>query len=320
MKNSIILLILFVAMHISFVSAQTDTISNNIYQYNGNLGIGTRFPTSKFTLITDEVITNPTFGICNIRNNHYATFDGFSASDVPFVGSLINGRRSRGTLDNPQNVIAGDRISGIVSAMYYEGEFRFSSGINFYAGQGLDYYSYPSYMVFRTTGVDESVSSERMRLSEEGHLGIGTDNPASRLTVANGDIFVEDISYGIIMKSPNGQCWKGILNNDGMLVFSLIDCPAIVYNNNGSNNNSEENQDILVYPNPGDDILNIQLTENHGYHQYVIINMKGEATFGDIIESDFTRINISSLAQGSYLIRFHDKSGKMKASEKFIKK
>lgn len=320
MKKLNIFLTLVVAIHISFVCAQTDTISNNIYQYNGNLGIGTRFPTSRFTLITDEVITNPTFGICNIRNNHYATFDGFSASEVPYVGSLINGRRSRGTLDNPQNVITGDRISGIVSAMYYDGEFRFSSGINFYAGHGLDYYSYPSYMVFRTTGVNETESRERMRLSEEGHLGIGTDIPASRLTVAKGDVFIEDISYGIIMKSPNGQCWKGILNNDGMLVFNVIDCPAVVSNNGGSINNSGENEGILVYPNPGDDILNIQLAENHGYYQYIISNMKGEISFGDIIESDFTRIDISSLPQGSYLIRFHDRNGKMKAAEKFIKK
>jgi len=49
--------------------------------------------------------------------------------------------------------------------------------------------------------------------------------PRSRLHVFNGDININDIGKGIIMKSPNGQCWRVTVSNTGTFVSTSITCP-----------------------------------------------------------------------------------------------
>jgi len=58
-----------------------------------------------------------------------------------------------------------------------------------------------------------------------GNVGIGTPTPNSKFTVSGGDINVLDIGSGIIMKSPNGSCWRVTINNAGVLVSAPIACP-----------------------------------------------------------------------------------------------
>lgn len=75
-------------------------------------------------------------------------------------------------------------------------------------------------------GLDEIGSStERMRLTNDGNLGVGTETPVARIQVADGDIYIEDINNGVIMKSPNGSCWRMTMNNDGTFRSTSIPCP-----------------------------------------------------------------------------------------------
>jgi hypothetical protein len=66
---------------------------------------------------------------------------------------------------------------------------------------------------------------ERMRFKNDGKIGIGTTSPGSQLQVKGGDIFIEDIGSGVIMKSPNGTCWRMTVDNSGNPVFASITCP-----------------------------------------------------------------------------------------------
>lgn len=60
-------------------------------------------------------------------------------------------------------------------------------------------------------------------------IGYNTGNfaaPAkSRLHVFNGDVNIDQIGSGIIMKSPDGQCWRVTVSNTGAFVSTAITCP-----------------------------------------------------------------------------------------------
>lgn len=58
-------------------------------------------------------------------------------------------------------------------------------------------------------------------------VGIGMSNggtPRSRLHVFAGDVNIDQIGSGIIMKSPNGNCWRVTVDNSGALVTTAIPC------------------------------------------------------------------------------------------------
>jgi hypothetical protein len=58
-----------------------------------------------------------------------------------------------------------------------------------------------------------------------GSSGISITTPKSRLHVFNGDVNIDQIGSGIIMKSPNANCWRITVDNTGALVSTAITCP-----------------------------------------------------------------------------------------------
>ena len=76
------------------------------------------------------------------------------------------------------------------------------------------------------TGINsDGTINERMRVDENGNIGIGTKNPKTKLQVTNGDVYVENADKGIILKSPNGNCWRVTIGNDGNFIRTSITCP-----------------------------------------------------------------------------------------------
>lgn len=55
--------------------------------------------------------------------------------------------------------------------------------------------------------------------------GYYSNNPASRLHVFNGDVNIDQVGSGIIMKSPNGGCWRVNVSDSGTFVSKSIPCP-----------------------------------------------------------------------------------------------
>lgn len=74
-------------------------------------------------------------------------------------------------------------------------------------------------LYFYTNNVDRAV------FTPNGKFGFGTLNPTSTVTVGGGDINILDIGAGVVIKSPNGNCWRVTVDNSGALISTAIACP-----------------------------------------------------------------------------------------------
>jgi hypothetical protein len=148
-------------------------------------------------------------------------------------------------------------------------------------------------------------------------VGIGTQTPEAKLQIADGDIYISDINKGIIMKSPDGQCWRGTLNNTGTLQFSEITCPEVTVSNTPT---PESFYDINVFPNPTDNQVEIVVeNKNHQSLNLQIIDFSGKVVKSQEINKSHTSISINDLKSGIYLFNIFDTNGNKVYTEKVIK-
>lgn len=57
------------------------------------------------------------------------------------------------------------------------------------------------------------------------NVGIGTTAPKAKLDVRNGDVFVGTLGSGVILKSPNGSCFRLTVSDAGALTAVGVTCP-----------------------------------------------------------------------------------------------
>lgn len=87
--------------------------------------------------------------------------------------------------------------------------------------------------VFNVSGNDNPCNSANDILancpdiSSCGSVGIGCTNfpPKSMLHIKDGNIYMDDLDSGIILKSPNSNCFFIEVSNNGTLSTTLVDCP-----------------------------------------------------------------------------------------------
>jgi len=158
--------------------------------------------------------------------------------------------------------------------------------------------------------------TENYYLFNQGNVGIGTPEPCSKLQVTDGDIFIEDINSGIIMKSPDGNCWRVSIDNNGNFVSTSITCPC----NSGNVPEQKNNQEINIYPNPVQNIVNIEIiSQKTKYFDIEIYNIQGKLIFMKQYKTSPLSIDISNLSNGIYMLKIKDENGNIIKNDKIIK-
>jgi hypothetical protein len=140
--------------------------------------------------------------------------------------------------------------------------------------------------------------------SGKGKVGIGTTNPIARFQVADGDIFIQDIDKGIIMKSPDGNCWRGTMNNFGQLEFvKLADCENLTT----KTNEETEINSIKVFPNPSKEYFEVRCSQadSQKYNTISIFGTTGNLIFSQPFNAGTTRISTTNFKSGSYILKLH---------------
>lgn len=161
-------------------------------------------------------------------------------------------------------------------------------------------------------------NNEVIRIDSSGNLGIGTNNPKTKLEVSDGDIYISDINKGIIMKSPNGSCWRGVLDDSGSLKFNQITCPEVEIIDKSIDLKSVKTVDI--YPNPVNETLIINLKEYGDKDLFVsIYSMNGQLFFEKKLLKGSSNIDVSEMGKGTYIIKVTDAKGANLATKKIVK-
>ncbi|MFM2392728.1 MAG: hypothetical protein RLZZ546_710 [Bacteroidota bacterium] len=57
------------------------------------------------------------------------------------------------------------------------------------------------------------------------NVGISESNPSAKLEVSGGDIYLDNLDAGVIVRSPNGKCWRLTVNNSGNVISTSVACP-----------------------------------------------------------------------------------------------
>ncbi|WP_408099058.1 tail fiber domain-containing protein [Peredibacter sp. HCB2-198] len=146
----------------------------------GRVGIGTASPTS-----TLEVASDPTAAIRGLTITHSA------AANTP---SLLTMRKSRGTLASPTAVLLNDHL-GYLAMTGHDGTSYVlaanPTGILASATENWSATGNGGALRFYTTANGAVNGTERMKITEDGNIGIGTTSPTAKLQIQgaiNGDV------------------------------------------------------------------------------------------------------------------------------------
>jgi hypothetical protein len=133
---------------------------------NARLGIGSTTPRYKLDIFDES---NATFGFTEYNN-----------SDGPTIRLF----RAGGTIASPTAVVAGYSLGGLRAFGYTGAAFgSLSAAIDLVANQTFAVGSQGSYIQFRTTADSTASSTEKMRITGDGNVGIGSTTPSVKLYV-----------------------------------------------------------------------------------------------------------------------------------------
>lgn len=186
-------------------------------------------------------------------------------------------------------------------------------------------YAYPNDRhYFRIRGYHSTFREKYLfEIDQDGNIGIGTKSPFAKLHVTDGDVYISDIAKGIIMKSPDGTCWRGTMQNSGQLSFTAVTCPenggVITFSNDVDINENEEG--LNIYPNPVDDYLRVDLSgKKDSITSYSIFNVNGKLLKSGSTSDLQEKIDVSELKAGVYQLKFSDSSSTVLLQKQFVKK
>ena len=173
-------------------------------------------------------------------------------------------------------------------------------------------------LIYSKTGEPLTFKSDNTNgfFFENGNVGIGTDDPVAKVQIKDGDIFIEDINRGIVMKSPDGSCWRGTLDNSGALHFVQVNCDEI--QTGTTSPEAETNYRVKVYPNPADRYIKVEVSGDRADLDVQLTDMNGRLLFAGKLRSHETTINTQQFRPGDYVLKITTPCGKTVLSEKII--
>jgi len=103
---------------------------------------------------------------------------------------------------------------------------------------------------------------------------------------------------------------KGSALNVDALLFGYVNLPNALQE-------VADRLNITVYPNPATDAITISTDENVEGFKVVVSDLNGRVVLGSSLSGQSTTVNVSELANGTYIYRVADKTGNILRSDRF---
>ena len=199
-------------------SSATNTFTIGTAAYfiaNGNLGIGTSSPTSPLTITDRNAAGAGTFAV-DLRSSNSSFESNMSITTYGTQPSGFFVRKAGGTAAFP-TATAADRLGFLIGSTTSDGTTFFNTAaINFHADATANSTSQPTSIRFDTTAVGATGRAERMRISPNGDVGIGTSSPATKLDLfsAGATEFVStrirngSVTFDVAVGNGYGRAWN----------------------------------------------------------------------------------------------------------------
>ncbi len=144
--------------------------------------------------------------------------------------------------------------------------------------------------------------------------GFGVEEPKAKVHI-NGDLLFEHSLNGIIMKSEDGNCWKGTISNTGELVFSQIDCETLSSTDNIS---VQKHSEVFIYPNPTNGQITVEYTGNRKNLRLEIKSISGLLVATYKISKGENRLELNNISDQIIVASIFTKKGELISINKVV--
>ena len=177
----------------------TNGFNRFLVDSSGNIGVGKQNLNFGFTVAG------------NTADKGTISTERFGSTHV----SRFIARSGRGTILAPQAILSGEAI-GLLSFDGFDGVSYSDGGASIwgFSTENFTPTTKGTKLSFFTTANTTTNRVNRLSIEENGRIG-----------VKSSDVYLENIGSGVIIKSPNGNCWRVTVNNSGNLISTAITCP-----------------------------------------------------------------------------------------------
>ena len=118
------------------------------------------------------------------------------------------------------------------------------------------------------------------------------------------------------MKSPDGNCWRGTLNNQGFLQFTQVDCDDLMVST--PEPVPAQNTGIRIYPNPTGNRVTVEIPAERAGAWLSIKSSDGKQLATTSLTDTNNQIDMGSYPAGVYFF-YISTNGKLLEVKKVVK-